>query len=94
MENKTSNLNESPHSSNVLLSEVKILSKRGHPCICVSCPKCGNVFMGAILSARIMVEDRELMDELEKYGREGYAIDVRDANDFKLYGCKCELCAG
>lgn len=81
-------------TSNGVLAEVKPLLKRGHPCICVSCPNCGNVFMGAIFSAGLMINDKELMQELEQYARDGYTIDVRNAKEFKLYSCKCELCVG
>lgn len=69
---------------------LKPLIKRGFPCICVSCPNCGNVFMGCIMSAGILADDKEVLQEIEDYARQGFTIDIRNADEFKLYGCKCD----
>jgi len=69
----------------------KKLTARGFPLICVSCPNCKNVFMGAIFSAGLFADDKELLVELEGYAREGYTIDVRNNKEFELRRCECNI---
>lgn len=71
---------------------IDVLIDRPKPCICVSCPACGNVFMGAVFSAAKLAEDDVLRRNLESYAKQGYTIDVRNAGTFELYKCKCKNC--
>lgn len=64
------------------------MKKRTMPCICVSCPECGAVFMGSLFSIGIIKTDTNLINELEEYAKDGYTIDIRDAHDFKLDYCE------
>lgn len=86
--NETSNNNQTAAFGNTMLAAV--LSPRTLPCLCVCCPTCGAVFMATALKEAYHNDpenNRELLNDITKYAREGYSVSFKDAKEFKLDYC-------
>ena len=67
-----------------------VLSKRDYPCICCSCPQCGAIFMASALNEKYQNdadENKDLLNTLTNYARQGYNISVKNSDEFKLDYC-------
>lgn len=86
---ETSNNHKTAAFGNTILADA--LSPRTLPCLCVCCPTCGAVFMATALNEEYHNDaerNTELLNEITRYARKGYAIDFKDAKEFKLDYCE------
>lgn len=68
-----------------------VLSPRKRPCLCCCCPTCGAVFMATALNKDYHGDDdsnRELLNDITDYAKQGYLITAKDASEFRLDYCE------
>jgi hypothetical protein len=61
--------------------------KRDYPCLCISCPDCGAVFM-AIATKYLDEKDIQILADIRKYAKDGYNASFKDSSEFKIDMCE------
>lgn len=64
---------------------------RDKPCLCISCPICGSVFMATALNSKYHNDhdaNQELLNEIAEYATKGYDVSFEEANNFMLNYCE------
>lgn len=67
------------------------MKERTQPCLCVSCPECDAVFKASALNEQYHCDDqsnRELLNEVTDYARQGYNVSVKDVSEFSFKRCE------
>ena len=64
------------------------MKPRNKPVIIVKCEH-NKVFWASVLKAEFIQNDVELFKELEDYAKQGYTIEVVNADEYKFEFCEC-----
>ncbi|MEK6879228.1 MAG: hypothetical protein AABY22_06440 [Nanoarchaeota archaeon] len=91
MKNKTYEIKTLEDISNcVNVSNSAVLHTRSKPCLCVTCHECGAVFMATALKEEYHTDsdaNKELLNDITGYARQGFSVAFKDATEFKLDYC-------
>lgn len=64
---------------------------REDPCLCISCPVCGAIFMATAINSKYHNDhtaNQDLLNEISEYATKGYNVSFEEAKAFTLNYCE------